>query len=71
MVLVVLASIIISCALRHQAWSKHRPVEVALKVACPPLLVAGVWATFAFGVSIRTDPVSVALVACHTVTTRN
>ena len=61
---VTLCSAAISCAVRNQVWCKRRPVEVALKVAGPPVLVVGAWAALAVGVPLHTDPLGVALVAC-------
>ena len=48
---------------RPQNWSRNRPVEVAMKVAAPPLLALGAWMPLAFDLP-HTDPFGVALVAC-------
>jgi hypothetical protein len=63
--LVVVLAIMLSGALyvsNPYAWCRQRPVEIALKVFAPPLLVLGAWVPLAFKVS-DTDPFGVALVA--------
>ena len=62
---IVILSIITVGILRAlpQAWSRHRLVEVALKVVAPILLTLGAWVPLAFKPP-HADPFGIALVAC-------